>query len=308
MILDIDNYVASSRKHWEELAACLDTMDSSAFSSLGVEGAQHLHDLYVRAALDFEKLKSNSASPEILAYLEDLLARAYGAIYYTRGMPAFSLRKWVLHSIPCCFRRHLGAFLLSLVFTIAGMLAGAFFLDSFPQAKADMLEGFGHLHGSPSERVLKEEQKAGRGMGLGDETVFAASLMTHNTSVSVLAAALGATFGIGTFILLFFNGVVMGVISLDYIMAGQLRFLLGWLLPHGVIEIPCIMIAGQAGFVLASALIGHGDSSPLDRRIRECMRDFCTLVCTAGFFLIWAGCVEAFFSQYHEPVIPYNAK
>jgi hypothetical protein len=24
--------------------------------------------------------------------------------------------------------------------------------------------------------------------------------------------------------------------------------------------------------------------------------------------LIWAGIVEAFFSQYHEPVIPYEAK
>ena len=24
--------------------------------------------------------------------------------------------------------------------------------------------------------------------------------------------------------------------------------------------------------------------------------------------LVWAGIVEAFFSQYHEPVIPYHAK
>jgi hypothetical protein len=24
--------------------------------------------------------------------------------------------------------------------------------------------------------------------------------------------------------------------------------------------------------------------------------------------LVWAGIVEAFFSQYHKPVIPYNAK
>jgi hypothetical protein len=27
-----------------------------------------------------------------------------------------------------------------------------------------------------------------------------------------------------------------------------------------------------------------------------------------ALMLVWAGFVEAFLSQYHEPVIPYNAK
>ena len=32
----------------------------------------------------------------------------------------------------------------------------------------------------------------------------------------------------------------------DYILAGESVFLLGWLLPHGAIEIPAILLAGQA--------------------------------------------------------------
>ena len=27
-----------------------------------------------------------------------------------------------------------------------------------------------------------------------------------------------------------------------------------------------------------------------------------------AFLLVWAGLIEAFFSQYHEPVLPYAAK
>ena len=58
--------------------------------------------------------------------------------------------------------------------------------------------------------------------------------------------------------MLFYNGVILGAVTVDYIRAGETKFLLGWLMPHGVIEIPAILIAGQAGLLLAFALIGRG--------------------------------------------------
>ena len=76
--------------------------------------------------------------------------------------------------------------------------------------------------------------------------------------VQVLVLAMGMTWGIGTILLIFYNGVILGAVAIDYILAGQTKFLMGWLMPHGVIEIPAVLIAGQAGFVLARALIGWG--------------------------------------------------
>ncbi|MDX1709011.1 MAG: stage II sporulation protein M, partial [Desulfobacterales bacterium] len=32
------------------------------------------------------------------------------------------------------------------------------------------------------------------------------------------------------------------------------------------------------------------------------------LICGVALMLVWAGIVEAFFSQYHEPVLPYTFK
>ena len=43
-------------------------------------------------------------------------------------------------------------------------------------------------------------------------------------------------------------------------------------------------------------------------RLREVSRDIVTLIFGVGLLLVWAGLVEAFLSQYHEPVIPYAAK
>jgi uncharacterized membrane protein SpoIIM required for sporulation len=100
----------------------------------------------------------------------------------------------------------------------------------------------------------------------------------------------------------------LGMVAVDYVFAGQTQFLLGWLLPHGVVEIPAILVAGQAGFVLASALIGWGESSTRRARLRSILPDALTLAGGFGVMLVWAGIVEAFISQYHYPVLPYSWK
>ena len=132
--------------------------------------------------------------------------------------------------------------------------------------------------------------------------------MTHNTRVTLTAMALGMTWGVGTLVVMFFNGVGLGAVAVDYISAGQTTFLLGWLLPHGSVEIPAILVGGQAGFVLAGALLGRRSSLPLSSRLRKAAPDVVTLCFGAGLLLVWAGFVEAFLSQYHEPVVPYQAK
>jgi uncharacterized membrane protein SpoIIM required for sporulation len=116
------------------------------------------------------------------------------------------------------------------------------------------------------------------------------------------------TWGLGTILLLFSNGVVLGSVTADYIGGGQATFLLGWLLPHGSIEIPAIMIAGQAGFLIAGALIGWGLPVSRAERLRNASHDVVALAAGFAVMLLWAGMVEAFVSQSHRPVLPYPAK
>jgi len=94
----------------------------------------------------------------------------------------------------------------------------------------------------------------------------------------------------------------------DYLLAGQGVFLAGWLLPHGVIEIPAILVGATGGFVLARAVIGRDDGRPLAARLRAVADDVATLAAGTALMLVWAGVVEAYLSQYHEPAIPYALK
>ena len=94
----------------------------------------------------------------------------------------------------------------------------------------------------------------------------------------------------------------------DYVAAGEARFLVGWLLPHGSVEIPAILIAGQAGLLLAHALVGWRARQSLRDRFRAALPDLMTLMGGVAVLLVWAGVMESFFSQHHEPVLPYAVK
>ncbi len=189
------------------------------------------------------------------------------------------------------------------------MAFGAFGLLIDEEAKEVMLPAqFGHLAGRPSERVAREEARRENRQLANRKATFSTSLMANNIRVSILTMSLGLTWGIGTIVELFYNGVILGAVGCDYVRDGQSVFLLGWLLPHGSVEIPSIVLAGQAGLVLGGAVIGWGRRERLRARLQAVAPDLATLIGGVAVLLVWAGVIEAFFSQYHEPVLPYALK
>ena len=320
MIIDLQRFIALERPQWSELEQLLDKLEAAPGSRMTLEQLQRFHLLYERTAADLAKLTTFSAEPETRRYLEHLVGRAYGEIHETRQRRGnLHPLRWFFQTLPQTFRRHVRAFYMSLAITLAGCAFGGFAIGLDPDSKSALMP-FSHLLQDPAKRVAEEEQAAqdqlaGRTKDnsplerlAGQKSSFSAFLMTHNTRVSIFTLALGMTWGLGTIIMLFYNGIMLGAVGVDYVHAGQAKFLLGWLLPHGVVEIPAILIAGQAGLMLALALIGWGNRLPLGARLREISRDLVTLIFGVGLLLVWAGFVEAFLSQYHEPIIPYSAK
>ena len=309
MIIDLEKFSATERPRWQELEKFLDRIENNPGTALNLEQAKQLHYLYERTSSDLAKLVTFSAEPELRRYLEALVARAYSEIHETRDKKQrFAAIAWFMRTLPQTFRRHVKAFYLSLATVLIGAAFGGFAVAFNPKAKqAVMPEMFANHLGDPAERVRHEEQ-AKHTQTAGQLTPFSTQLMTHNIRQGINALALGMTAGIGTLIVLFYNGVILGVISVDYVAAGQTKFLLAWLMPHGVIEIPAFIIAGQTGLVLANALIGWGRRERLAQRFRAVAPDLVTLIGGVALMLVWAGLIEAFLSQYHEPLIPYWSK
>jgi len=307
MIIDLQKFLKEEEAFWKELEAMLDKLEREPELKMTLDEVKRFHYLYQRASVGLAKTITFSAEPEIRRYLESLVARAYGEVQEEREKPhRFSPLNWFFLAFPQTFRRHSLALLLSMAIVFAGCIFGGAAISFDPEAKAILMPS-SHLQDSPVKRVAEEEtRKEDR---LKDKKMRGTAFyMTHNTQVSIFMIALGATYGIGTVLLLFYNGVLLGAVALDYILAGQTTFLVAWLSPHGVIEIPAFLLAGQTGLVLAGALIGWGKRIPLRTRLRKVSADIVTLIFGIALMLTWAGFIEAFVSQYHEPVIPYAVK
>ena len=307
MLINLQKFITEERPSWIELEGVLNKLERRPELRLTLAQLERFHYLYQRASADLAKIKTFSAEPSTRTYLESMVARAFGEIHETHEKPhRLAPLHWFFATFPQTFRRHINAFWICLAAMLVGGIFGGFALMTDPDAKQVLLP-FSHLHGDPSDRVA-EEESAQKDRLKGAKSSFSSYLMTHNTKVSIFTLALGLTWGIGTLIMLFYNGVILGAVALDYVLAGETTFLMGWLLPHGAIEIPAIILAGQAGLVLAGALIGWGKPVSLKSRLRRVSGDLVTLIFGIAIMLTWAGIIEGFFSQYHEPVIPYAVK
>jgi uncharacterized membrane protein SpoIIM required for sporulation len=307
VILDLPRFLAAERPFWSELEERLDRLEADPHTPLGLEPTRRLHYLHQRASADLARLQTSASEPETRAWLESLVSRAYGEVHETRDR-SMRLRplRLLRRDFPRAFRRRAGAFGLACAIVAGGALFGGVALVVDTEARAALLPDF-LASLSPSERV-HDEEAAHHDRLAGARSRFSASLATHNTQVALMCLALGVSYGLGTALLLFFNGVILGAVAVDYVTAAQTKFLLGWLLPHGVIEIPAFLIAGQAGFVLAGAILGRGDGAPWRERLSAAGSDLGALSAGLACLLLWAGFMESFLSQYHEPVLPYALK
>jgi hypothetical protein len=153
VIIDLPRFVAAERAYWDELALLLARLETEPEARLSLPEIQRLHYLYERSSADLARLDTFSTEPNLRAYLESLVARAYTEIHETRA-PVKLRWKSVVLAFPRAFRRHQAAFRLSLGVTLLGCAFGWFAIRMDPHVKA-VLMPFAALDSSPAERVAK---------------------------------------------------------------------------------------------------------------------------------------------------------
>lgn len=307
MILDLERFQAQGRPRWSRLESLLLDLESRPDRRLKPAEADALQELYAQTAADLNRVTHGALAPDLRQYLERLVARAYADLYYSPPARSelWQPRRWlrIFTAFPEAFRRQSHYFALAVLVTLLGCALGGLAVRYDP-ASVDVLLPADYLR-NPGLRVHQEEKGRARHLDSPQtEAAFSAQLITHNIEVSLLAAGLGVTFGIGTALLLFENGLLLGAVAVRYTQQGFGLFVTAWLLPHGAFEIPSILIAGQAGFYLARLLLRRRE----DRNMRQSIREWLLLVAGLALMLVWAGLMEAFFSQHHAPVLPYGFK
>ena len=137
---------------------------------------------------------------------------------------------------------------------------------------------------------------------VGMKPQASSGIMTNNLTVTFMAFAAGITAGLGTVSLIFFNGLLIGVIATACQQAHMSRDLWSFVCPHGSLELPAIFIAGGAGLRLASGMLFPDLYSRRDS-IALAGRDAVRLVAGVIPMLVIAGTIEGFFSPSGAPAM-----
>ena len=130
-------------------------------------------------------------------------------------------------------------------------LPGSLFSASFGQCSNPSLPPGSCRQGS--QATTHPGQGGVVGIAIPARAGLAFAIFTNNIQVSVLALAGGFTFGLLTAYVLASNGAMLGVLAGLEWKAGAWEAFARLVVPHGLLELSCIAVAGSAGFQITRA-------------------------------------------------------
>ncbi len=301
---DVNRFIEERTTSWARLERLLRRVEHGGVATLDLAAARELAKLYRAVSADLIRARTEQVNARVVDYLNDVVARAYSVIHAARPRPDRRVVEFFARGFPRLFRAELRAIALSAAILLSGAAVGAVFVATDPHSLGALIPD-SHQQMTPGERVGHDERSK---RAAGDRSVaFSGWLFTHNIQVSFIVFALGITFGVGTVAMLFYNGVPLGALAMQYHQSGLGLFFWAWILPHGIPELTVVCIAGGGGLLLARALWLPGRRRRRDALAAEAPRA-AALVLGGMPILVLAGVIEGTISQIHEPTLPYAAK
>jgi uncharacterized membrane protein SpoIIM required for sporulation len=226
--------------------------------------------------------------------LNNLVLGVYRELYRYRAETRLNIYAFLKRDFPLAIYRHRYFILLAfLVMVLPGLVAGTWtYFDE--DAVYSVLEG---SQVRQVERMYDPEaRKLGREREADTDIFMFGFYIKNNISVAFRCFAGGMVLGIGTLLVLFFNGMFMGSIAghltrLDYVDTFY-PFVVG----HGSFELTAIVFSGAAGLRLGYAILSPGQLSRLDA-IRKAGRDVVPMLFGIVLMLVIAAFLEAFWSS-----------
>ncbi|MGE5529888.1 MAG: stage II sporulation protein M [Patescibacteria group bacterium] len=286
----LHEFYRRNRPNWERLETILGRAGSRGLASLDRQDLLSLGRLYRQAASNLAYARTHRLEPDLIAYLNGLVGRAHAYIYVS---PAGTLRRIGLffrRTFPAVLQKRLGFILLAFLIMLGAAAFGLCLQLLAPKAAAVLVPP-----GRSAELYKRFEENTWFNDPLAERPLISGAIMANNIWVSVMAFAGGILLGLLTFQVLYGNGLLLGVLTGVFIRHGHGFDFWATILPHGVIELTAIAIAGGAGLLLASALINPGRYRRRDALVIR-GRDAVVLLLGVACLLVAAGAIEGFVS------------
>jgi len=254
-----------------------------------------LTTIYLDLTDDLSYASTNYPQSKLTTYLHELSGMAHRKIYKTQKESRNTIKRFYLHDFPLMFygyRKYLlFSFLIFLLFAAIGWYSSSQNADFvrwiMGDAYVDMtLE---NIKNNDPMAVYKKANEVDMFLGI----------TINNIKVALFTFMSGLLLGLGTLKSLINNAVMLGAFQYFFKSHGIFWDSVRTIWIHGTIEISVIIVAGAAGFILASGILLPGTYTRKQAFIQKSRDGLKVMISTIPFFII-AGFFEGFVTRHTE--------
>lgn len=288
-----DRFRLEREGDWTRLEMILIRMEKGHVRRLTDEDLLALPTLYRTAASSLSVARETSLDAATLAYLEQLVQRAWFQVYgprqgFSSWMRSFLLGGWS-RSIRAIWLDISISLFVSITGTIVGWLLCAqsaeWYYRLVPTNLADA-----RVPGASREQLLETLKTETEATGL---STFAAQLFSNNAGVAILAFALGFAFGIPSLMLMVSNFAMLGAFLWLFSSQDLTLEITAWLSVHGTTELFAILLSGAAGLHIGRSMAFPGNK-PILTAMSEAGRRSAMVMVGVVIMMVFAALLEAF--------------
>ncbi|MGF2618017.1 stage II sporulation protein M [Rossellomorea vietnamensis] len=277
-------FIQHHRQDWKELEELAATMHKRKSKIKGAD-INRFSRLYQKAAQNLSYSQTYYPQEEVTPYLNELVSKSHNLLYRDQVSSLKQVRHFFGVTFIDLFLQQWKMIAVAMIlFTIGG-------LGSFFAVADDPL----HIYSVLPENMAQsfDPDRLGENEGEVDSPMMSATIMTNNIQVAFLAFAGGITFGLLTVYVLIYNGIIVGAIAALFWHYGKSYEFWAYIVPHGMIELTAIFIAGGAGLLMGYKLFVPGPYSRGYVLKQQAKQSVLLLLGTIPLFVI-AGIIEGF--------------
>ncbi|MFK7916476.1 MAG: stage II sporulation protein M [Ilumatobacter sp.] len=249
--MDIDAFVATHQYSWARLGDL--TQRARKLKSLSPNELDELVALYQRTTSHLAHARlAFGADEAIVGRLTYLVAGAHGILYGRRETNVRrAVTQFLALTFPAAVWRIRRFIVVAALLTLVPWLVLQVWIGVSPEAF--------DLTGDPAitESYIENDFEAYYSSQPAQN--FAGQVFLNNVRVAILAFAAGALLCVFTAFILAYNGANVGIAGGLFTHVGEWERFWGLILPHGLLEISGVIVAGAAGLRIGWTVIAPGD-------------------------------------------------
>lgn len=301
--MTVERFLREREPEWKELQALLDgdgqlasraaaggQLASRAAAGrgkperLGADGLRRLGALYRAAAADLAFARRTFPGDPLTQRLEALVIKARQAVYADEPRRISPLAFLTTGYFQRVRERPIALATAAALLLVPMILSAVWAIDDPAAAIGIVPEQF---------RAAADPGGGTSGLEPGQHAALSSEIFTNNIQVAFLAVAGGVLLGLGTIAVTIYNGGFIGALAGLTIEGGSSGDFFRLVVPHGVLELSCMVVEASAGLRLGWALVEPGTLTRGESLKREARPALEVVVGTIPWIVL-AGLVEGF--------------